>query len=91
VDVPALIAIQAQPGVARWWGTPEHEKYDRKVDGTEGVTAFAIVVDGDLAGLIQYHGRTTSATAAPGSTSSSARPTRARASGPTRSGRWRAT
>jgi aminoglycoside 6'-N-acetyltransferase len=54
-DVPALLAIQAQPGVARWWGTPEHEKYDRKVDGTEGVTAFAIVVDGDLAGLIQYH------------------------------------
>jgi aminoglycoside 6'-N-acetyltransferase len=54
-DVPALLAIQAQPGVARWWGDPEHEKYDRKVAGTEGVKAFAIVVDGEVAGLIQYH------------------------------------
>ncbi len=54
-DVPALLAIQAQPGVARWWGDPDGEKYDRKVAGTEGVTAFAIEVDGQVAGLIQYH------------------------------------
>ena len=54
-DVPALLALQAQPGVARWWGDPDREKYDRKVAGTEGVTAFAIEVDGQVAGLIQYH------------------------------------
>jgi aminoglycoside 6'-N-acetyltransferase len=54
-DVPALLAIQAEPGVARWWGRPEEEKYDRKVAGTEGVTAFSIRVDGEIAGLIQYH------------------------------------
>jgi aminoglycoside 6'-N-acetyltransferase len=54
-DVPALLAIQAEPGVARWWGDPEDEKYDRKVEGTEGVRAFSIRVDGEVAGLIQYH------------------------------------
>jgi aminoglycoside 6'-N-acetyltransferase len=54
-DVPALRAIQAQPGVARWWGDPEDGAYEEKLDGTEGVTAFAIEVDGEVAGLIQYH------------------------------------
>ena len=53
-DVPALRAIQAQPGVARWWGEPKDGDYDEKLKGAEGVTAFAIVVGDELAGLIQY-------------------------------------
>jgi aminoglycoside 6'-N-acetyltransferase len=53
-DVPALRAIQAQPGVARWWGEPEDADYEEKLSGAEGVTAFAIEVDGELVGLIQY-------------------------------------
>ena len=44
-DVPALRAIQAQPGVARWWGEPEDADYEEKLSGAEGVTAFAIEVD----------------------------------------------
>jgi aminoglycoside 6'-N-acetyltransferase len=54
-DVPALHEIQAQPGVARWWGEPTEEDLREKADGTEGVVAFAIELDGDLIGLIQYH------------------------------------
>lgn len=54
-DVPAILAIQAQPGVARWWGEPIEQELREKVDGTEGVVPFAIEVDGELVGLIEYH------------------------------------
>jgi aminoglycoside 6'-N-acetyltransferase len=54
-DVPAVAAIQAQPGVARWWGEPREEDLREKVDGTERVAAFAIELDGKVIGLIQYH------------------------------------
>jgi aminoglycoside 6'-N-acetyltransferase len=54
-DVPAVAAIQAQPGVARWWGEPREEDLREKVDGTERVAAFAIELHGKVIGLIQYH------------------------------------
>jgi aminoglycoside 6'-N-acetyltransferase len=54
-DIPQLIGIQAEPGVARWWGEPKEAEYEEKLSGAEGVTAFVIVVDGEVAGLIQYH------------------------------------
>jgi aminoglycoside 6'-N-acetyltransferase len=54
-DVPTVAAIQAEPGVARRWGQPEVEKLQGKAAGTDEVTAFAIVVDGETVGLIQYH------------------------------------
>jgi aminoglycoside 6'-N-acetyltransferase len=54
-DVSTLTEIQSEPSVARWWGRPEEGDYEEKLDGTEGVTAYAIVVDGEVAGLIQYY------------------------------------
>jgi aminoglycoside 6'-N-acetyltransferase len=54
-DVPTIAAIQGQPGVARRWGTPDEAELRRKADGEEGVTAFAIEVDGAVVGLAQYH------------------------------------
>jgi aminoglycoside 6'-N-acetyltransferase len=54
-DVPEVARIHAQPSVARWWGRPDPEKLRRKAEGSAGVTAFAIDVDGEIAGLIQYH------------------------------------
>jgi aminoglycoside 6'-N-acetyltransferase len=54
-DVPAVLEIQAQPAVARWWGEPTEEDLREKADGTEGVVALAIELDGKLVGLIQYH------------------------------------
>jgi aminoglycoside 6'-N-acetyltransferase len=54
-DVPTVAAIQAEPEVACRWGQPEVEKLQGKAAGTDEVTAFAIVVDGETVGLIQYH------------------------------------
>jgi aminoglycoside 6'-N-acetyltransferase len=54
-DIPAVAAIQAQPGVSKWWGEPTEEDLREKVDGTEGVVPLAIEVDGELVGLIEYH------------------------------------
>jgi aminoglycoside 6'-N-acetyltransferase len=54
-DIPQLTAIQAELGVARWWGEPDDRAYGEKLDGSEGVVAFAIEVDGDVVGLVQYH------------------------------------
>jgi aminoglycoside 6'-N-acetyltransferase len=54
-DVPTISAIQAQPGVARRWGPPDEAELRRKVEGEEGVVAFAIELDGAVVGLAQYH------------------------------------
>jgi aminoglycoside 6'-N-acetyltransferase len=54
-DVPLVAAIQAQPGVASRWGEPEEEKLQGKAAGTDECTVFAIELDGEVVGLIQYH------------------------------------
>ena len=54
-DVPLLAAIQAQPGVAAAWGEPEPEKLEVKATGTDECTVFAVELDGEVVGLIQYH------------------------------------
>ncbi len=48
-DLPALLAILDEPEVARWWRRTEWERVDER----DAVT-FAIVVDGAVAGCIQY-------------------------------------
>jgi aminoglycoside 6'-N-acetyltransferase len=54
-DVAAVAEIQAEPGVARWWGPPDKAELRRKAAGSDESTAFVIEQDGDLVGLIQYH------------------------------------
>ena len=54
-DVPQLVELQSHPSVARWWGEPEDGDYEEKLDGSDGVTAFVIETEGELAGLIQYY------------------------------------
>jgi aminoglycoside 6'-N-acetyltransferase len=54
-DVPRLAAIQAQPGVAAAWGEPEMEKLQDKATGTDECTVFAVELDGEVVGLVQYH------------------------------------
>jgi aminoglycoside 6'-N-acetyltransferase len=49
-DVPALVAIRAEPGVRRWWGEPEPDDLEPPGDGEQ----LAIEVGGSVAGLIQY-------------------------------------
>jgi aminoglycoside 6'-N-acetyltransferase len=55
-DLDGLIAILAEPAVARWWG-PQAEEPDREeLLGPE--PRFAIVVDGALAGWLAYEENT---------------------------------
>lgn len=53
-DVEPLLAIQSAPSVAAWWGEPDRTKLERKARGDDDAVAFAILVDGRIAGLIQY-------------------------------------
>lgn len=53
-DVAVLVEIQAQPSVARWWGRPNEEDLRRQAAGESEETSFAITVDGEVAGLVQY-------------------------------------
>jgi aminoglycoside 6'-N-acetyltransferase len=48
-DAPALLAILDEPEVATWWRRDEWERLDE----TDAVT-FTIVLDGAVAGCIQY-------------------------------------
>lgn len=50
-DVPALVAIRGTPEVARWWG-PVEEGFP--LHDEPSATRFAIVVEGEVAGMIQY-------------------------------------
>jgi len=58
-DVPRIVELGADPDVARWWPglTPEHvlEKARGEDDGT---AVFAIVSEGEVAGMIQHYEET---------------------------------
>jgi aminoglycoside 6'-N-acetyltransferase len=54
-DVPKVAAIQAQPAVASRWSEPDEAELQAKAAGTDECTAFAIELDGEVVGLIQYH------------------------------------
>jgi aminoglycoside 6'-N-acetyltransferase len=54
-DVPRIVELGADPEVARWWRGLTHEHVLEKARGEdEGAVVFAIVVDGDVAGMCQY-------------------------------------
>ncbi|HET9322993.1 MAG TPA: GNAT family protein [Gaiellaceae bacterium] len=54
-DVETVAEIQAEPGVALRWGDPELSKLRDKAEGRDECTAFAIELEGEVVGLIQYH------------------------------------
>ncbi|MDQ3913538.1 MAG: GNAT family N-acetyltransferase [Actinomycetota bacterium] len=53
-DAERVAQIQAEPGVARWWGPPDEAELRRQAHGTDDEKAFAIEREGELVGLIQY-------------------------------------
>ena len=52
-DAPALLALLRDPGVAPWWMRASWEQINE-----EGAVVFAVLVDGEVAGSIQYHEET---------------------------------
>jgi aminoglycoside 6'-N-acetyltransferase len=54
-DLPRMAEIQAQPSVAARWGEPEEADLRAKQDGSEGVVPYAVELDDEVVGLIEYH------------------------------------
>lgn len=54
-DVGRVAGIQAEPGVARWWGPPDEAELHRQAEGSSDEKAFAIEREAELVGLIQYY------------------------------------
>jgi aminoglycoside 6'-N-acetyltransferase len=55
-DAAGLTELGADPSVARWWpGVAEADVRATARGEEEGVTAFAVLVEGEVAGLAQYH------------------------------------
>jgi aminoglycoside 6'-N-acetyltransferase len=54
-DVPEVFAIQAHPEIASRWGEPDEAELLSKAAGTDECSAFAIELEGEVVGLIQYH------------------------------------
>ena len=54
-DVPRIVELGADSEVSRWWRGLTHEHVLEKARGQDdGVVVFAIVIDGEVGGLIQY-------------------------------------
>jgi aminoglycoside 6'-N-acetyltransferase len=53
-DVVPFHALLQEPDVACWWGIYDAEKVEREVIGREdGVDVFAVLLDGEVVGMIQ--------------------------------------
>ncbi len=53
-DVPTLARMFALPSVARWWGRVTEDDLTVML-GDDDVRTFAVVLDGVVVGLVQYH------------------------------------
>ncbi len=54
-DAARLTEILNDPGVAAWWGRHDLDRVqDEVIDPGDGTVAFAIEVDGEVIGLVQY-------------------------------------
>ena len=52
-DAPALLALLRDPGVAAWWMRASWDQINE-----QGAVVFVVLVDGEVAGSIQYHEET---------------------------------
>ena len=54
-DAPRLADLAADPEVARWWPNLREPELVRKAKGTRDAKAFAVLLDEEPIGLVQYH------------------------------------
>jgi aminoglycoside 6'-N-acetyltransferase len=54
-DVARLVAIAAEPEVARWWGEVPEADLRAKAAGDDQATALVIEFEGAVVGMIQFH------------------------------------
>jgi aminoglycoside 6'-N-acetyltransferase len=54
-DIPRLVEIGREPDVARWWTSITTEKLTAKAEGRDDATGLAILLDGEVVGIIQFH------------------------------------
>ena len=53
-DAPRLAELAAHPDVARWWPNLTEEELVEKAEGKPDEGFFAVLHEGELAGLVQY-------------------------------------
>ena len=54
-DAPRLADLAAHPDVARWWPGLTEAELVQKAQGEPDEGFFAVVLDGETIGLVQYH------------------------------------
>jgi len=54
-DAPRLAELAADPEVARWWPDLREPELVKKAKGTRDARAFAVLLDDEPIGLVQYH------------------------------------
>lgn len=54
-DVEALATILAEPEIAKWWGRYDEARVRAELVLSDDPVVYAVEVDGELAGSIQYH------------------------------------
>jgi Acetyltransferase (GNAT) domain len=90
-DTHRIADLAADPEVARWWPDLTEAKVVEKAEGREDSTGFAVLLDGELIGLVQYYEELDPEYATRASTSSLARRTKIEAWARTPSARSHAT
>jgi aminoglycoside 6'-N-acetyltransferase len=53
-DIPVVAGLLSEPEVAQWWGSSDVLEAAREIVKDPATKAFAIEVDGQLVGLVQY-------------------------------------
>jgi aminoglycoside 6'-N-acetyltransferase len=54
-DVPRLLEIGREPEVSRWWTSVTADKLIAKAEGRDDAVPLAVVFEGEVVGMIQYH------------------------------------
>jgi aminoglycoside 6'-N-acetyltransferase len=54
-DAPRLAELAADPEVARWWPDLDERELVKKAERRPGAAGFAVLHDGEIVGLVQYH------------------------------------